>query len=107
MSGTCKTTGRLYRRKLNAVIKCLAEVTPVDRPASAFYLWLETPIDDQVFAQELYARHNIPVLSGRLLSRKAHGINPGAHGVRVALVAPFEDYLEATRNIRDFISTLN
>jgi N-succinyldiaminopimelate aminotransferase len=96
----------LYRKKFDAVIACLAEVTPVERPAGAFYLWLQTPIDDQDFARELYARHNITVLPGSYLSRDAHGINPGLNRVRIALVAPLEECVEAAARIREFIITL-
>ncbi|MEO7558370.1 MAG: aminotransferase class I/II-fold pyridoxal phosphate-dependent enzyme, partial [Gammaproteobacteria bacterium] len=95
---------KLYREKFDAVIGCLAEVTHVDRPAGGFYLWLQTPIDDQIFARELYARHNITVLPGSFLSRTAHGINPGLGYVRIALVAPFEECMEAAMNIREFIA---
>ena len=97
---------RLYREKFDSVIACLAEVTAVERPAGAFYLWLQTPVDDQVFARELFARHNITVLPGSYLSRVAHGSNPGQGYVRIALVAPFEECREAALRIRDFITTL-
>jgi len=97
---------RLYQEKFDAVIAILSEVTEVARPAGAFYLWLKTPGDDQHFARMLYARHNITVLPGSYLSREAHGVNPGAGRVRIALVAPLEECVEAATHIREFIISL-
>lgn len=97
---------RLYQEKFDAVIAVLGEVTDVYRPAGAFYLWLKTPGDDQRFARDLYARHNITVLPGSYLSREAHGVNPGYGRVRIALVAPLEECLEAAARISEFILSL-
>lgn len=97
---------RLYREKFDLVIDSLADVADVAPPAGAFYLWLPTPGDDQVFARELYARHNVTVLPGSYLSREAHGINPGAGYVRIALVAALDECVEAAARIREFIKTL-
>ncbi len=96
---------RLYQEKFDAVIAVLSAVTDVYRPAGAFYLWLKTPGDDQDFARELYAQHAITVLPGSYLSREAHGINPGAGRVRIALVAPLEECLEAAARISQFITS--
>ncbi|MEO5702821.1 MAG: succinyldiaminopimelate transaminase [Gammaproteobacteria bacterium] len=104
--GHVRENRKLYREKFDAVIACLINVTQVERPAGAFYLWLKTPIDDQLFARELYARHNITVLPGSYLSRTAHGINPGSGRVRIALVAPLEECLQAAALIRQLITTL-
>jgi N-succinyldiaminopimelate aminotransferase len=98
---------RLYQEKFDAVIAVLSEATDVYRPAGAFYLWLKTPGDDQTFARELYARHTITVLPGSYLSREAHGVNPGYGRVRIALVAPLEECLEAATHIRNFIISLS
>ena len=97
---------RLYQLKFDAVIAVLGEVTGVYRPAGAFYLWLQTPGDDQHFARDLYARHNITVLPGSYLSREAHGVNPGYGRVRIALIAPLDECLEAATHIRNFIISL-
>jgi len=42
------------------------------------------------------------VLPGSLLARPAHGINPGAGRIRMALVAPVEECLEAAQRIVQF-----
>jgi N-succinyldiaminopimelate aminotransferase len=44
------------------------------------------------------------LLPGSYLGRTAQGINPGAGFVRVALVAPLADCVEAAERIRQFIS---
>ncbi len=97
---------RLYREKFSAVVPLLQQVTQVEMPQAGFYLWLKTPIDDVTFAKRLYQQYNVVVLPGSLLAREAHGINPGHHRVRIALVAQPEECLEAARRLHDFISSL-
>ena len=97
---------RLYREKFSAVVPLLQEVTEVEMPHAGFYLWLKTSIDDVTFAKHLYQQYNVVVLPGSLLAREAHGVNPGHHRVRIALVAQPEECLEAAHRLRDFISGL-
>jgi len=95
----------LYREKFDAVLEILNGVLPVQRPQAGFYLWPRTPIDDTVFARELYARENVLVLPGSYLSRRADGVDPGANRVRMALVAPLDECVEAARRIRRFVQS--
>jgi N-succinyldiaminopimelate aminotransferase len=92
-----------YREKFDAVVPLLAPALQVVRPQGGFYLW--APIspawgaDDEAFARDLVASANVVVLPGSYLAREAHGINPGAGRVRIALVAPLEACTEAARRI--------
>ncbi len=95
-----------YREKFAAVTKILAEVCRVSQPPASFYLWLQTSIDETEFAQKLFAQENVTVLPGSFLSREVDGINPGKHHVRMALVAPLEECVEAALRIKNFINTL-
>jgi N-succinyldiaminopimelate aminotransferase len=97
---------RRYQEKFDAVVPILAEVMPVTRPAAAFYLWLETPIDDEAFTRGLYAAENVLALPGRYLSRDHAGGNPGAGRVRVSLVAELDECVEAARRIARFVRSL-
>jgi len=97
----------LYREKFSAFIDILGDVCSINKPPASFYIWLKTSIDDTVFAQQLFAQQNITVLPGSYLSREAHGINPGKNHVRIALVAPVEDCIEAANRIKHFINTLD
>ena len=90
-----------YRQKFTAVREILADVLEFEIPPAGFYLWPHTPIDDTEFAKSLFATQNVTVLPGSYLSRDTHGISPGAHHVRIALVAPFEECVDAARRIRD------
>ena len=60
--------------------------------------------DDAVFARALYAVCHVTVLPGSFLAREAAGFNPGAGRVRLALVAPVDECVQAARRIAAFIS---
>lgn len=96
----------LYAEKFAKVIALLAPVLPVAKPDAGFYLWLRTPIADTAFAQQLHRDYNVSVLPGSFLAREAHGINPGASFIRLALVASLDETLEAARRIAEFTSKL-
>ncbi len=95
-----------YRAKFDAVLDILAPVMKVEKPEASFYLWPETPTDDETFTRELYARENVLVLPGSYLSRDAQGTNPGRKRVRLALVAPLAECIEAARRIRSYVESL-
>jgi N-succinyldiaminopimelate aminotransferase len=96
----------LYRAKFDAVLQILSPVLDVRRPDASFYLWVPTPIDEQEFTRRLFAEQNVTVLPGSYLSREAHGINPGAGYVRIALVAELEECVEAAQRIATFVQGL-
>jgi len=95
----------LYRDKFRAVIDILGPVLEVALPAGGFYLWPVTSEDDCEFTRGLLAQQNITVLPGSYLSRRAGGINPGQNHVRMALVAPYADCIEAARRIKSYIDS--
>jgi N-succinyldiaminopimelate aminotransferase len=97
----------LYAEKFAKVITLLAPVLPVSKPDAGFYLWVRTPISDTAFAQQLHRDYNVSVLPGSFLAREAHGINPGANFIRLALVAGLDETLEAARRIAEFTQKLN
>jgi N-succinyldiaminopimelate aminotransferase len=93
----------LYKRKFEQVTPLLAEVLDVQLPDAGFYLWAGVPGgDDIAFTLKLLAQYNVAVLPGSLLARTAHGANPGAGRIRMALVAGVEECLEAARRIHQF-----
>ncbi len=96
-----------YVKKFDAVIKILKPVIDVNLPDAGFYLWLNTPIDDEIFAKDLFAQQNVTVLPGSYLSRESDGINPGKNHVRLALVASFDECVTAASRIKNYIQTLN
>ncbi len=102
-----KENRRLYRQKFSAFIAILSDTCTINKPPASFYIWLKTPIDETDFAQQLFKQQNITVLPGSFLSRDAHDINPGKNHVRIALVAPVEECIEAANRIKQFINTLN
>ena len=92
-----------YRAKYDAVLDILAPVMDVQRPDGSFYLWAKTPGDDTTFTRELFAQQHVTVVPGSYLSREVNGLNPGAGRIRMALVAPLAECIEATERIRRFI----
>ena len=90
----------LYRRKFEQVTPLLKPVLDVALPDAGFYLWAGVPGgDDVAYALGLLSQYNVQVLPGSLLARQAHGVNPGAGRIRMALVAGVEECLEAARRI--------
>jgi N-succinyldiaminopimelate aminotransferase len=92
-----------YRAKYDAVLEILQPVLNVQRPDGSFYLWAKTPGDDTTFTRELFAREHVTVVPGSYLSREVNGENPGAGRVRLALVAPLAECIEAAERIRRFV----
>lgn len=97
---------RLYREKFDAVTPLVSRHLGTARPEAGFYLWARTPIPDTEFALGLRREYNVTVLPGSYLARETGGINPGRNHVRIALVAPLDECLEAARRIGEFCSTL-
>lgn len=93
----------LYREKFDAVLAILDGVLDVQRPDGGFYLWAKTPVDDEQFSRDLYAQEHVTVVPGSYLSRSVNGHNPGAGRVRMALVAPLAECVEAAERIRQFV----
>ena len=97
----------LYREKFEAVMDILSPVMKVSMPEASFYLWAETPVADTEFARQLFEHKNVTVLPGSYLGRDTAEGNPGANRVRMALVAPLEECIEAAHRIRSLITNLN
>lgn len=101
---------RKYQEKFRAATPLLQEVLNVDWPDASFYLWAEvhekTGLTDTEFARRLYEDSHVTVLPGSYLAREAHGVNPGANRIRIALVAEYEECMEAVNRITAFIRRL-
>ena len=97
---------RLYARKFAATLPMIGKPLHAEQPDGGFYLWLETPIDDAGFARGLQEQYNVLVLPGSYLAREAGGVNPGKNHVRIALVAPLEECVEAIRRLMQFAKAL-
>jgi N-succinyldiaminopimelate aminotransferase len=96
----------LYHEKFAAVLDILSPVMNVKWPQAGFYLWAETPISDTEFAQRLFAEQNVTVLPGSYLARDTKNGNPGQNRIRMALVAPLDECIDAAHRIRTLIETL-
>jgi len=101
----------LYRAKFAQVMPLLAGVLDVALPDAAFYLWagIRGGGDEVAWARGLLAQYNVNVLPGRLLAREVPGrrpANPGQGRVRLALVAPVAECLEAARRIVSYTESL-
>ena len=98
---------QLYRQKFAAVTPLLQGVLDVALPDAGFYLWAGVPGGkDIAYAQGLLAQYNVTVLPGSLLAREVAGYNPGAGRIRLALVAPLAECLEATQRIVAYTESL-
>lgn len=102
---------RQYSLKFKAVIDILNDPSlegkiEVEQTEASFYLWAKTSIDEEQFAQQLFANQHVTVLPGSYLSRTINGINPGKNRVRMALVASVEECIEAADRIKQFVQSL-
>jgi N-succinyldiaminopimelate aminotransferase len=93
---------RLYAEKFRAVLP----LTRTPMPGGGFYVWMPTPIDDAQFVRGLHEQHNVLVVPGSYLAREARGENPGRNHVRIALVAPKDECVEAAGRLMSFMGTL-
>ncbi|MBV4492609.1 succinyldiaminopimelate transaminase [Pseudomonas oryzicola] len=92
-----------YRAKYDAVLDILQPVLDVQRPDGSFYLWAKVPGGDAEFTRDLFEAQHVTVVPGSYLSREVDGVNPGAGRVRMALVAPLAECIEAAERIREFL----
>ena len=88
-----------YRAKFDAVLPILQPHLEVERPNASFYLWAKTPISDPEFVFKLLDTQAVRVLPGSYVGREINGVNPGANRIRIALVAPLADCVEAAHRI--------
>ncbi|WP_110951347.1 succinyldiaminopimelate transaminase [Pseudomonas bohemica] len=95
----------LYREKYDAVLSILSPVMDVQRPDGSFYLWPNVGGDDTQFCRDLFEAEHVTVVPGSYLSRDVDGFNPGAGRVRMALVAPLAECVEAAQRIREFVTS--
>jgi len=94
-----------YTNKFNRVIDILSPVIDITLPDAAFYFWLKVPQDDTLFARNLFEQQNITVLPGQFLSRETSTGNPGTQHIRIALVAPMEECIDAANRIKHYLQT--
>jgi len=97
---------RLYAQKFEAVVPMLQGALKAEMPDGGFYLWLRTPIDDTEFVRRLHHEYNVLVLPGSYLGREVRGENPGRNRIRVALVAPLAECVEAAKRMMEFARKL-
>jgi len=91
---------RLYAEKFNTVTPLLKNSLSVEMPDAAFYLWAKSHLPDTELALKLFRDFNVTVLPGSYLARSAHGVNPGEHFIRLALVASLAECVEAANRIQ-------
>ncbi len=97
---------RLYAEKFRAALAALRPPLQARTPEGGFYLWMRTPVPDAEFVRQLHAEYNVLALPGSYLGREAGGVNPGRDHVRVALVAPLEECVEAMERLSRFAARL-
>lgn len=95
----------LYRAKFDAVVPVLETVLRVTTPPAGFYLWVDVDGNDEAFARDLYATENVVVLPGSYLGRDHGAGNPGAGHIRISLVAPLHECVEAANRIHRFVTS--
>lgn len=96
---------RLYKQKFEFATHQLKAVWPdTQLPDAAFYLWINTHLNDTEVAKQLYRDFHITVLPGSFLAREAHGSNPGQGFIRIALVSSYDETMQACTRILQLTS---
>jgi N-succinyldiaminopimelate aminotransferase len=106
-----KANREQYTLKFKAVLEILndpqlAGKVEVQQSDASFYLWAKTSMDEEQFAQQLFAQQHVTVLPGSYLSRTINDINPGKNRIRMALVASVDECIEAAERIKQFVLSL-
>ena len=94
-----------YDKKFNIALNELAPIQKMKRPDGAFYLWIKTPEDDQLFTKKLFEKYGVIVLPGSFLGAKKSGKNPGKNFVRIAIVHENETVKKALHLISLHLSS--
>ncbi|MDN3640397.1 succinyldiaminopimelate transaminase [Simiduia curdlanivorans] len=94
----------LYTEKFDAVLDILSGQLDLYKPDASFYLWPRVEMSDTDFARELFQRTHVTVLPGTFIARPTATGNPGAHHIRMALVAGRAECVEAAKRIRSFLT---
>lgn len=98
---------RMYAEKFRAVLPLIKPPLEAGMPQGGFYLWMRTPIDDAEFVRRLHAEYNVLALPGSYLARPSpDGGNPGKNRVRIALVAPLDECVQAAERMTQFSRNL-
>lgn len=92
----------VYAAKFKAVKPLISAPLVTTQPEAGFYFWVRTPVEDTVFARDFLDAYNVTVLPGSYLAREAQGVNPGRNHIRLALVAPIEECVEAAGRLNEF-----
>jgi N-succinyldiaminopimelate aminotransferase len=94
----------LYQQKFDQVLPILTPVLPLTRPDGGFYLWPQVGGDEEAFVRRLFERTHLTALPGSYLGREAHGENPGRGRIRLSLVPPLRQCIEAAARLREFLT---
>ena len=95
----------LYREKYTTVLEVLQPAMAVQQPDAGFFLWPDLGQSDTEFTRRSLAEKNITVLPGSYLSRDVAGVNPGDGHIRLALVAPLAECVEAAQRLVSLLKT--
>ena len=93
-----------YDAKYEAVLPILKPVMDVSKPPAGFYLWPTLNVDDKLVTQRLHSEQNVAVVPGSYLAREMDNYNPGERRIRMALVAPLDECIDAAKRIATCLS---
>ena len=104
---------RLYREKFASFYERVNPVLPLSMPEAGFYYWTDVSsaipagpeAADLAFTRELFRTAHVTVLPGGYIARDTAAGNPGRGYVRMALVPPLADCVEAAKRILEFCRT--
>ncbi len=90
----------LYAAKYAAADQIMGNLPGYRSPQAGFFLWLPSE-DGEDAALRLWRETGVRVLPGAYLSRDVNGQNPGKGYIRVAMVAPEDEFRRGLTALRD------
>jgi N-succinyldiaminopimelate aminotransferase len=90
----------LYQVKYRLADQIMAGVPGYHAPPAGFFLWLPVP-DGEEAALKLWREVGVRVLPGGYLGQEVGGVNPAKEYIRVAMVAPAQEFQRGLTTLRD------
>ena len=89
----------LYRAKYDIADQIFGDVDEYQSPNAGFFIWMPVSDGEQA-ALKIWKETGVRVLPGAYLSRPVDGRDPGSGYIRIAMVAPIDEFRHGLKLVR-------